>query len=143
MSTEPEKISAVRQWPVPTNVHELHSFLGFASYYRCFVKGFAKVAAPLHALLGGNTAKEKQCKTNREFVWTREGQGAFEHLIATLTTAPVLGYARYDQPFILETDASFKGLGAVLSQDQDGKHRVIAYASRGLRGAEKNRTTAQ
>ena len=72
--------------------------------------------------------------------WREDGdlQFAFDKLKMALKSAPVLGYADYSQPFVLETDASNDGLGAVLSQVQDGRTKVIAYASRGLRGGEKN-----
>ena len=81
-------------------------------------------------------------KLSIEDRWDDDCQCAFESLKHALTTAPVLGYADYSRPFIVETDACDGGLGAVLSQKQDdGRIRVIAYASRGLRGAEKNSAT--
>ena len=74
-----------------------------------------------------------------EFVWSKECQEGFDALKHALTTAPVLAYPDYTQPFILETDASLKGLGAVLSQKgKDGEVRVIAYASRSLRPSERS-----
>ena len=74
-----------------------------------------------------------------EFVWSKECQEGFDALKHALTTAPVLAYPDYTQPFILETDASLKGLGAVLSQKgKDGEVRVIAYASQSLRPSERS-----
>ena len=70
--------------------------------------------------------------------WNSECQTAFDALKTKLTHAPVLGFADYNKPFIVETDASHVGLGAVLSQDQEGQRKVIAYASRRLRPSEKN-----
>ncbi|KAK3526080.1 hypothetical protein QTP70_014642 [Hemibagrus guttatus] len=70
--------------------------------------------------------------------WTSQCQTAFESLKDKLTSAPMLGYADFTLPFVLETDASNLGLGAVLYQHQKGEKTVIAYASRRLRGAEKN-----
>ena len=70
--------------------------------------------------------------------WERECCKAFDDLREALTSAPVLAYLHYTKPLNVETDGSDKGLGAVLSQKQDGKLRVIAYASRGLHGAERN-----
>ena len=73
-----------------------------------------------------------------EVIGARECQGAFDSLKHALTSPPVLAYPDYTKPFIVEVDASNDGLGAVLSQEQDGRVRPIAYASRGLRGAERN-----
>ena len=71
-------------------------------------------------------------------LWGRQHQRAFDELNTALTTAPVLGFVDFTKPFILETDASHDGLSAILSQDQDGQRRVLAYASRRLRPTEKN-----
>lgn len=137
VSTDPGKIEVVANWPCPTTASELRSFLGFASYYRRFVEGFAKLAAPLHRAVAecGGTKKPDQ-RFSR--CWTDECNKNFDTLKAKLTTAPVLAYADFSLPFILEVDASYGGLGAVLSQAQAGKVRPIAYASRGLRPPERN-----
>ena len=139
VSTDPAKIEAVAKWPPPKTVSELRSFLGFASYYRRFVEGFAKLAAPLHRLVAelGSTRSKRQ-PTQVIHDWTEECRGSFEALKTKLTTAPVLAYADFTLPFILEVDASYGGLGAVLAQEQEGKVRPIAYASRGLRPTERN-----
>ena len=139
VSTDPAKTEAVSQWPVPKTLRELRSFLGFASYYRRFVPNFAQKAAPLHKLVAerADGAKGKHAVIKGEH-WNQKCQQALEELRRGLTSAPVLAYPDYAKPFVVETDASDKGLGAVLSQRQDGKLRVIAYASRGLRGSEKS-----
>ena len=123
---------------------EVHSFVGLASYYRQFIPNFAKWAGPLHALIipHSTTIKllrgEIKKKDIPEFNWTKECQEGFDKLKEALTTAPVLSYPDYTEPFTLETDTSLRGIGAVLSQkDQDGDYRIIAYASRSLRPAEK------
>ncbi|XP_056108553.1 uncharacterized protein LOC130086512 [Rhinichthys klamathensis goyatoka] len=134
VSTDPGKIEAVAQWRRPTQVAELRSFLGFTSYYRRFVEGFAKMAAPLHKLVAELVGTKARKRTGRDFAaaWTEACEQSFEGLKAKLTSTPVLAYANFALPFILEVDASHSGLGAVLSQEQDGKVRPIAYASRGL-----------
>ena len=127
--TDPKKLVAVRQFPTPTDVKALPSFLGLASYYRRFVPGFSKIAAPLHAL----TKKEV------EFVWSAECQEAFDRLKELLASSPILKFPDFKCPFILETDASGSGLGAVLAQEQpDGTTHPIAYASRSLQKHEQN-----
>ena len=127
--TDPAKLEAVQDFPIPTDVKCLRSFLGLASYYRRFVPNFAKVAGPLHALT----------KKGVPFVWTRECQTTFDTLKALLTSSPILAYPDFTKPFVLETDASIAGLGAVLSQRQeDGSTRPIAYASRSLLKHEQN-----
>uniref|UniRef100_A0A3P9MIP6 Gypsy retrotransposon integrase-like protein 1 n=1 Tax=Oryzias latipes TaxID=8090 RepID=A0A3P9MIP6_ORYLA len=140
IGTDPDKVAAVKQWPVPASVKELRSFLGFCSYYRRFLQGFSQLAGPLHDAVNTclNQSNMSRSKNLFKSVWTAECQDSFEELKERLTSAPLLGYANFSLPFILETDASSLGLGAVLYQIQDGEKRVIAYASRRLRGAEKN-----
>ena len=117
---DPDKVSAVRDWPTPHCVSDVRSFLGLASYYRRFIPNFASVAAPLHKLT------EKGMK----FAWDEKCQTAFQELKDFLTEAPVLSYPTPTDPFILDTDASGVGIGAVLSQVQDGQERVIFYDSK-------------
>ena len=134
IATCPDKISAVRDWPTPKNVKEVRQFVGLASYYRRFVKNFAELAAPLNAVLSKDVP----------FSWTSACELSFEQLKKCLTTAPILAYPDYSEassPFILDTDASAYGIGAVLSQEQAGTVRVIAYASRSLTKSERNYDT--
>ncbi|XP_041935239.1 uncharacterized protein LOC121697664 [Alosa sapidissima] len=144
VATDPEKIRVVAEWKRPSTVKELRSFLGFASYYRRFVEGFASLAAPLHKLVGAlqGTRKRPGPRIQGSFAqhWTGACETAFSALKERLIHAPVLGYADFTLPFIVETDASNSGLGAVLSQEQAGQRRPIAYASRGLRPSERNMT---
>ena len=125
----PNRVKAVREFPVPQSVREVRQFLGVASYYRRFIRGFAKTAQPLHALT----------QKGAPFEWTQSCQNAFEELKSHLTESPLLAYPDFDKSFILETDASVKGLGAVLSQVQaDGRPHPVAYASRALSPQEKH-----
>ena len=133
VSTDPAKISTVSHWPTPTNVTELRSFLGLASYYRRFIHHFAEVAAPLYRL------QEK----GSTFRWTANCTDAFEMLKKKLTSAPILAFPRPSDTFILDTDASECGIGAVLSQRQEGIERVIAYGSRTLTKSERNYSTTR
>ncbi|XP_063809856.1 uncharacterized protein LOC135028570 [Pseudophryne corroboree] len=133
---EPEKIRVVRDWPVPRTVKDVRSFLGFVGYYRRFIENFAKVATPLNELLRGKSGQEQRSASRVK--WTEAQQTSFDQLKASLIEAPLLAYPDYGRPFKLYTDASHRGLGAVLSQEQDGRERVIAYASRGLKTTERN-----
>ena len=85
----------------------------------------------------GGEKKRKSKHVSIAQDWDAKCQQSFPDLTEALTTAPVLGYADFSQPFILETDSSLDGLGAVLSQEQEGGRRVIAYASRSPRPAER------
>lgn len=147
VATDPEKISALKSWPVPRTLKELRSFLGFAGYYRRFIHGYAAIAKPLNDLTKGYTPSRhpgRKGLSSPRYVakqpfderWTPKCQLAFENLIDRLTTAPVLGFADPKQSYILHTDASGTGLGAALYQDQEGQLRAIAYASRGLSVSE-------
>ena len=129
IEVDPKKVEAVKGFPQPTNLKTLRSFLGLASYYRRFIPNFSKEARPLHSLTGKNAP----------FVWTPTCQQAFDKLKQLLTNAPVLAFPNFELDFILETDASGDGLGAVLAQKhQDGGIRPVAFASRTLQPHEKN-----
>ncbi|KAL6461075.1 hypothetical protein MHYP_G00310410 [Metynnis hypsauchen] len=124
----PEKVSAIKNWPRPTTVKEVRSFLGFAGYYRRFVRDFSKLVKPLNNLLKGEFASRRKAncckhKSNSQALegrWNIECQVAFETIVDKLTSAPVLGFADWKLPYILHTDASTIGLGAALYQVQDG-----------------------
>ena len=135
IKTNPDKIDVVRTWPVPKTAKEVRSFLGFTGYYRRFIEKYAAVAKPLFELLGGKRSAKKS--PPKPFVWTDECQKAFDELKMKLTSAPVLAYPDFTKPFILQTDASLDGCGAVLVQEQEGKERVISYASRSLQQGER------
>ena len=128
VSVDPTKVEKVKNWPLPKTSREVQQFLGLANYYRRFVKGFSDIARPLHRL------------TERAavFRWTSECQQAFDELCHHLCTTPILSYPDYTKPFILDTDASDSGIGAVLSQlDNSGKEHVVAYGSRSLSKPER------
>ena len=129
LKPNPNQVKAVIEFPVPESVTNVRQFLGLTSYYRRFVAQFAKVAAPLHALT----------RKNAVFKWSDECQGAFEALKTAITQSPVLAYPNFNVDFVLETDASVKGLGAVLSQYQSNSVlHPVAFASRSLSPVEGN-----
>ena len=116
ISVDPQKIEAIVNWKPPTNVFEVRSFLGLASYYRKFVQRFSKIATPLTNLL----------KKDQKLEWSDTCQHNFEELRKRLTTAPVLALQSRKDGYVVYSDASRQGLGCVLMQNG----RVIAYASR-------------
>jgi hypothetical protein len=117
VSTDPAKIKAVSSWPIPQNLKQLRGFLGLAGYYRRFVKDFGKLAKPLTDLLRKDS-----------FLWSETATQAFSALKTALVSAPVLCLPNFSKKFTVETDASGKGIGAVLMQDQ----HPIAYISKSL-----------
>lgn len=132
ISPDPEKISVIKNYPVPTNADETRRFVAFANYYRKFIPNFAEKARPLNELN----------KKNSQFIWDTCCQNAFETLKNSLITSPVLQYPDFsnNNQFVLQTDASGYAIGAVLT-NKDG--RPVAYASRGLNKAEKNYATIE
>ncbi|KAK3568300.1 hypothetical protein QTP86_003140 [Hemibagrus guttatus] len=125
------KVQAVTEWPAPTSVRELQRFLGFANFYRRFIRNYSSVAGPLTSLLRGKPKK---------LTWTDPARSAFQQLKNCFTTAPILRHPDPDLPFVVEVDASSSGLGAVLSQrhGEPGKLHPCAFYSRKLTSAEVN-----
>ena len=116
VAVDPDKTEKVAQWPIPVDQREVQQFLGLANYYRKFVRDFATIARPLHHLTEKTAPIE----------WTNQCQGAYEELRRRLTSAPVLAYPNSVDPFIMDTDASDTGIGAILSQSQpDGTEHVM------------------
>ncbi|XP_071948803.1 uncharacterized protein [Antedon mediterranea] len=127
------KIEKILTWPTPKSITELKSFLGLSSYYRKFICNYAKIAAPLHLV---TRLSDTQAGKAHSFRWTEIEEAAFVELKNALTKPPVLVYPKFDEPFVIEVDASLKGLCACLLQESNGSLHPIAYASRSLRGAE-------
>ena len=126
------------------NLGEVRKLVGLLSVYRRFVPNFARVAKPLYGLLKVKTGVgvgNKNCaKSSTSVEWRDEHQEATESLIDIITSFKVMSYPDFDRPFILNTDASYDGLGAVLYQrlGEDEELKVIGFASRTLRTSEKN-----
>lgn len=99
------KVQVVLVWPRPQNVKQLRGFLGLTGYYRSFIKAYAHIALPLTNLLQKDS-----------FCWTPQTDTTFQQLKQAITSAPVLALPNFQQPFIVETNSSGTGIGAVLSQ---------------------------
>ena len=121
---DPEKTSAIRDWSMPNSLSSLRSFLGFANFYRRFISNYSIIAAPLTSLTS----------TTKPFVWNDEATKAFRLLQKALQDDVTLQYPDYSQQFVLQTDASDLGIGAVLLQND----RPVAFHSRKLTDAESN-----
>ena len=133
VSTNPSKVSKILDWPIPRNVSELRSFLGLASYYRRFIKDFAKITVPLHRLT----------EKNKPFIWSESCLEAFNELKRELTNHPILAYPDFNKEFNLDTDASDYGIGGVLSQIEGNEERVIGNVSRSLTKPERRYSTTR
>ena len=105
------KVQAILDWPAPSKVTELRSFLGLANYYRKFIQGYSKKVAPLTDLL----------KKDKKWVWADACQEAFDKLKVAVSSEPVLRLPDFGLPFEVHTDASDKAIGGVLVQE---KHSV-------------------
>ena len=138
ISTNPKKIEAVSKWPTPKTVYDVRSFLGFVGYYRRFIKNFSRITKPIREVITGLENQSKRTAKKTYIEWTDAADSTFEHLKVMCVSTPILAYPDYQLPFTLHTDSSTDGLGAVLYQKQDGKLRVIAYASRSVSKAESN-----
>ncbi|GJY18137.1 putative reverse transcriptase domain-containing protein [Tanacetum coccineum] len=124
---DPAKIESIKDWASPKTPTEIRQFLGLAGYYRRFIEGFSKIAKPMTKLTQKKVA----------FEWGDKQEATFQTLKHKLCSAPILALPQGAENFIVYCDASHKGLGAVLMQNE----KVIAYASRQLKIHEKNYTT--
>ena len=131
VAMDPVKVAGVRDWPVPRNVTEVRSFLGFINFYHRFVENFSHIAKPLNQLT----------KQDTQWSWKPDGpeQAAFDKLKHLITSTPILVLPDQTKRFRLETDASAYATGAVLSQlCDDGKWRPVGFVSKSLSDAERN-----
>ena len=128
-----EGLKGIAKIAPPATYTQVRKFLGAMGYFRRFIKGYAKIAKPLSDLLQGENSKLKSHPVRLP----PDTLVAFQELKIKCLTAPVLAFTDFEKPFLLETDASIEGLGAVLSQEQDdGHYHPVAYASRGLKRGE-------
>ena len=129
LAVDPKKVSAVQDWPVPKDLHELRCFLGLTNYFRTFIQGYSTRVMPL----------TRMQSPKRPFIWDDACQRAFEGVKFDLLHAPVLKSPDLNQPFELVSDACSSGIGAVLLQD----HRPVSFVSRKMIPAELNYTTTE
>ncbi|KAL4022826.1 hypothetical protein IC575_016572 [Cucumis melo] len=127
VSVDPAKIETVTNWPRPSTVSEIRSFLGLVDYYRRFVEDFSRIASPMTQLTRKGTP----------FVWSPACDSSFQELKQKLVTAPALTVPDGSGSFVIYSDASKKGLDCVLMQ----QGKVVAYASRQLKSHEQNYPT--
>ena len=127
---DPAKVAGVLEWPMPANLKEVQSFVGFLKFYRRFIEGFAKVARPLHNLT----------KKGTPFKFGEEELAAFARLKELITSAPILRLPNPTQPFRVKEDSSDIATGGVLSQlcPDDGKWHPVAFLSKSLNEVERN-----
>ena len=129
MRMDPIKIQGISNWPTPTSVKQVRSFMGFCNFYRPFIFQFSHIARPLNQLTKKDTPWE----------WGPKQQYTFETLQKRITSEPVLMQPKLEEPFEIEVDASGYAIGAILIQrDEKGKRHPIAYFSATLTNAERN-----
>ena len=129
-----KNLESIAQCPPPDTYTKVKSFVDLVGHYRCFIKGFAKIAAPLYDLTSGDNKDKK----SEHVDLSPEACEAFDRLKVACLQAPILAFPDFNKPFLLETDASRRGLGAVLSQKQaDGRYHPIVYANRVMNETEQ------
>lgn len=126
IKTDPKKVECIKDWPTPKHKKDVRSFLGTVGYYRRFIPGYSEISRPLTRL----TTKDAT------FSWSEDCEVAFSILRRKLMETPILAYPDYQKSFILDTDASDVGVGAVLSQVHNGEERVVGYFSKMLKTEE-------
>ena len=124
---EQEKIKVVKEWKTPMKIKDVESFLGFTNFYRHFIQNFSHIAKLLNELKG-----------KKEWEWNEDHQQTFEELKNKITSQLVLFLPKREGKFRVETDALGHVIGGVLSQEQDGKWKPIAFLSRTMQPVERN-----
>ena len=133
--TDTQKIESVMKWSVPQTITDVRDFSGgFMSYYHQFLNRHMKVASPLHVVISGDNANQK----NTAIQWSQECQDTFERVKELCCLASILAFTDFTEPFILHTDASSSCLGAVLYEEINGRERVIGFYSHGLSKSDSN-----
>lgn len=136
LRTNPEKVDSILNFPVPKTTTQIKRFIGLVSYYRRFIKNFSSTSSAITDLLKGR-------KKGQPITWTDDAEKAFIDIKNRLTTSPVLAAPDFNEPFVIQTDASDTGLGAVLYQRSDGVEHPVAYASRTLNKCERKYTVTE
>ena len=132
IAMDPIKVNGIKNWKRPTTLRELRAFLGFLNFYRMYIRNFSSLAAPLNALIAF-------CAKGGKFHWEYEHESAFQALIDAVCTAPVLCQPRFEDPFVVDCDASAYAIGAVLQQEgEKGKLHPVAFLSRTLDATQRN-----
>lgn len=132
--TDPDKVQAIRDFPLPKSVRQLRRFLGICGWYRRFVRNFASITSPLTDML----------QKGRKFVWSEDAKSSFVQLKEMLCSAPVLHNPDFSRPFSIQCDASQYGIGAVLAQtNEEGDEVPVAYMSQKLTSAQRNYTVSE
>ena len=126
---EQDKVKVVKEWKIPTKIKEVESFLGFVNFYQKFIQNFSHTAKPLNDLKGKKKWKWK---------WKEEHQHTFKELKDKITNQPVLSLPKRERKFRIETDILENTIGRVLSQEQEGKWKPIAFLSRTIQPVERN-----
>ena len=137
VGTDPAKIQAIREWPLPTTVEEMKSFLGFCNYYRKFIRQYAQLVACLEELVKDSCSSSWHKMKKARITLGEQHVSCIHTLKEKLCSSPILVHANKIDRFILDTDASHNCIGAVLSQIQNGNEKVISYASKKLSATEQ------
>ena len=133
LMVDPAKIAIILNLPPPNSIKQVRTTLGHIGYYRKFIKGYAKIIAPMEKLL----------KHDVKFKWTEECQQSLEILKERMVTTPILVFLDWKLPFHVHVDASSMALGVILAQPGEGLDHPIAFARRNLSLEERNYTTTK
>jgi hypothetical protein len=128
ISMEPDRVTAITEWPTPTSVQDVQIFLGFANFYRRFIEGYSRITSPISALL----------RKDQNFYWSSQAQEAFEELKHRFTSAPILHHFDPNLPIRLHTDASGFAISGIISQLHGTEWHPVAFFSRKCIPAECN-----